>query len=538
MDIVANISPALDVGVYVKNTLKDALNLSINDLTLKVRNIEKLMAKFSCDADTAYYLHCLSRNEYEVFPSITVFNSVMEFANKRSFIHEKETLLMVYDQMIQTNQWPYTNDVNALVKKIYQHCPPEKQTAIIVHFLSHINKIVTVTRQDNFIAELKNKLPFPWMHFVSLLIRKPDQLAALESIFNEEIVAVLTLEIILSGIIEDFANQGVYLERLKAMMTKFLSLKKISDLTKYLTYIYTRIPTLQKWFNDQVLIPYFALPSPNEVPLKERLKHLTILPLGRDRTVCLETLIISNVNFPFFLDVYARFSSGQAALFTELEQQFAHKAEIQPFFMAKDMLIFQNAKNPSLAQIIDFFHNYFVTGRDKKGIFKAQVEGHLKTLPFAKKVQNGLEIYELIEMMKDGQPDVIDIIFIIEKHLYSASFVELGNFINRQQYNKLVSIYNRLKDNANRDLILLRTYMLFSLKLGTEQLVQAYAQSKLYSFLSPKQIVQFFQTDAKVVISAYFHVRNKPQIDIFTRLDALLTVPIHNINRLELVWDL
>ncbi len=525
---VSNIS---DISAYVRDILRDVNSLGYFDLLKKIDAINGIMLRADCDIDTANTVYNLVKKNYDWFTSLNEFQTAMGKAVSLGYVNEREIAADAYNNVIKKEKWAVDNSTLEFIKKIYPLSDGVQKNDIIVWTYKSIDKFVPGNQNaQSYLQSFKNTLSFAWEDFVNHVLtgEQWNGVAAQLSDFNK---AYVFYNIYVQALNANRGNNQAVCNNIIAIVKKAVVAKYIDGIRQFFQASKVMGGKYEEWLINQAFSSIFA-PAADEASLRFGFDVINCISDEGVKAMCLERFISANANSQLLIPVYSKYYEANQDLYERLENRLSGSDMFKAFVSKKDAYLFSRETKVSAKQLDKYFDKFYSKGNDS-GAYYQKLKPYLEGLREKERLTESLRLYEKVAKLNDNFCDVLRIIALIEKSVYSLPLEQLSE-LKGDQYKALIEIDRRLKQNnkaTSSKLEILQTLYTVTGKIGgKDYLYQVVRQDTLYQKLSPSQLTILWKEYAKVVLESYSETKNSKKCDNISLVKAYFNQPFRTVN--------
>lgn len=496
----------------------------------KVDSVNKIMEDLNCDENTAIRVLNLKVANFSWFESFEEFAETFNYVCEHNYIDNKLFAPIVWEKVIQVKRWGEGVKVAFLIKYVYENAEVDIKQAIMRDYIQNFESFGVSRTLDEkaFLSDVKNKAPFAWNDFVDYSISSNywESSCASHALFS---VSYMYFSIAAQNAKNNSTAENVLIN----LLNKTLVNRNLTELEKYVEIINTNGQDYRKKLWDMVVLPFSKQPLQGEAAVEFFFALMRLTNDIEQRNTMFENMIATNGNSPSFMPIYVRCVDANKAILSSVERELKEKGSYEAFFMSKEAYGFKIATQVNSRMLLDYFEKFYKAGYDQ-GAYLAKIKLYLSSQAPKMKVYEALKQYSIIRELQDGFKDLLQIVQVIEREVYSVNIQDLLS-VNKEQLALMDEIDLRLKKNTCKTSGLyeiLLVALTISGKNGRDKRFEAVTNKTVYANMSNVQLSYISEHFMEHLFNLYLDAKKQLKYD-YKQLIATIIVPIINVKDFE-----
>ena len=525
-----SICTTLNPERYLADIMLSVEQSGLYSVTKKVESVNKIMEDLNCDENTAIRILNLKSANFSWFESFEEFTETFKYVCDNNYVDHKTYAPLVWEKILQTKKWGSGTKVAFLTKYVYENATLDIKQAIMRNYIQNFEDYGVQRTIDEraFVSELQGKAPFAWNDFAEYSVSSNDweHICAQHALFA---VSYMYFSIAVSRAKTNTAAEAIVI----TLLNKSLASRNLTELDKYVDVINANGQDYKKNLWNIVILPLSKQPLQNEATVEFFFALLRITSDIEQRNTMFENMIATNGASQSFMPVYVRCFDSNKAMLSSIERELQEKGSYEAFFMSKEAYGFKIATQVNSRMLLDYFEKFYKAGYDQ-GAYLAKIKSYLSAQAPKMKVYEALKQYSVIKELQDGFKDLLQIVQVIEKEIYSVNIQDLLS-VNKEQLALMDEIDRRLKKNACKTSGLyeiLLVALTLSGKNGRDKRLETVTNKTVYANMNNVQLSYISEHFMEHLLNLYLDAKKQLKLD-YKQLIATIIVPIINVKEFE-----
>lgn len=515
---------------YLEDIILTVEQKGLYAATKKVESVNKIMEDLNCDENVAIKVFHLKEADIDWFKFVDEFMESFDLVCAQNYIDHK-WLASVIDEKIIIPKKIHDEHYLILSEYVYRHSDFDVKNRIFFQYMGSMCWSGKCESWDeNTIIKYMKAVPAYWndrSNYLCSADHWEEDAKLFQSYFP---FSYLWFTIAMSS----FSSHPEEAEKtVVRLLDKSLSNHNLSELEKYLELINTNGQDFRNKLWDVVVLPMSKQSLQNEESIEFLFALMRLTNDIDQRNTMFENMIATNGGSQNFMPTYVKCFEANKSMLASIERELREKGTYEAFFMLKEAYGFKVAPQVNARMLLDYFEKFYKPGYDQ-GAYLAKIKLYLSSQPPKMKVYEALKQYGALKELQDGFKDLLQIVQVIEKEIYSVNIPDLLS-VNKEQLALLDEIDCRLRKNACKtsgSYEILLVALTLTGKNGRDKRFEAVTNKTVYANMSNAQLSYISEYFMEHLLNLYLDAKKQLKLD-YKQLIATIIVPIINIKDFE-----